>query len=396
MELQVKKRGCTSSTMCVLNNNSYNYTAYSYTAVQTNNNTIHTIASHSHNSYSLFSSKKSQITLFIILGVVILALVLSYLYFTQMKKENLIPTQTLSEDIKPIKTFVDQCLFDTSLKAVMLTAIQGGSISLSQKNMYTESETGKITYGLKLKAKTLPTKIDMQNEIESYINTILPECTSNFSKFNKDVSAGKLKSTVKIADDKVAVTLDYPITVNSNTDNNAKIDKFQANIPLRLGHLHTIAEKIIDDQISYGILINLDKLHEYDVKVDLSPLDDKTMIFLISDVKNANIANMNKANADNQQPETDLLFMTAIQFQKNNPPTITIDKEFVVKDGMSFSTKAIIGDEEAATVKLSDDTALFGIEQDGTISFTPEIPGEYDVTITAQDKEGMIATKNVK
>ena len=41
--------------------------------------------------------------------------------------------------------------------------------------------------------------------------------------------------------------------------------------------------------------------------------------------------------------------------------------------------------EDDGFVSFSDDTAMFDITNNGEISFTPEIKGEFNVTITATD-----------
>ena len=338
----------------------------------------------------LFSKKlhtKSQITLFIIIGLIVIVLLVIGYYFLQQKQE-FTPTQTFSEDSKPIQAFVQQCLMDSSLKAITLAAVQGGSISLSQKNINTQF--GNVAYAMtyeKNKNQFENMLLDenaVGQEIASYINLILPECANNFTAFNKQVEFQTPKAEVTIADDKVIVNLNYAVKINDEI-----IDKYQVEVPLRLGHLRAIANQIIQNQLQQeGIqknFIDMDYLQQFDVKADLVPINEDTILLVLSDISN-----------NQKMQTTELIFASALQFPINKAPQIILQDEFVIKDGISFTTKAKVDDESPQTVELRDDSALFNIQQDGTISFTAEIPGEYIVTITAIDEFKQESNKKIK
>ncbi len=350
--------------------------------------------------------KKAQVTFFIILGAVILAMIIAGYYFMQHKSESISTKANAAnlEGIKPVQTFVEQCLYDTTLKATFLAAVQGGSIALAKP--YTTTETGaKVVYGIavtnnpksndiqnKERVKTLPTTKEMEADIAAYIDVNLANCIGNFSSFAYNITSEKPTATVTVADDKVIANLKFPIIIN-NAGSNKIIDQFQAQIPLRLGHLQAIASAILDDQLKNSNWLNLDAYQKYDVKVDFSPINEDTIMLVISDGVNVNSnANSNK----NQNTNAELVFLTPLQFIVNKAPVLTIDSSFVIKDAQSFTTKVLVADESPATVKLTDDSILFSIEQDGTISFTPEVPGEYFTTITAEDDKGAITKKTIK
>ncbi|MFC1733401.1 hypothetical protein ACFL6I_24135 [candidate division KSB1 bacterium] len=69
------------------------------------------------------SFKRGQITLFIIIGVVILSALGLFLYLRGQvaEEEEFVPA-----DIAPIKVFVDKCLEETAKDAILVVSLQGG------------------------------------------------------------------------------------------------------------------------------------------------------------------------------------------------------------------------------------------------------------------------------
>jgi len=66
-------------------------------------------------------SKRGQITLFIVIGVLILIIVGIFLYVRAPVDEEEVP-----RDVAPVKVFVEECLEDIGKEAVIENSIQGG------------------------------------------------------------------------------------------------------------------------------------------------------------------------------------------------------------------------------------------------------------------------------
>ena len=90
-------------------------------------------------------------------------------------------------------------------------------------------------------------------------------------------------------------------------------------------------------------------------------------------------------------PSGQLAFMFGVQSEENLPPVIEAQDSYTARVGSAFAKKIQIESDDDYT--LTDDTALFDIQHDGTIEFTPHIPGTYDVLITIEDQRKQIAKK---
>ncbi|MBU0536801.1 MAG: hypothetical protein KKE20_07575, partial [Nanoarchaeota archaeon] len=73
--------------------------------------------------------KKSQVTAFIIVGIVILVMIGSVGYMTSRKYSDI--GEQVPPSMSGIKIFVDQCLKDTAEGAILLAGVQGGVIYFS-------------------------------------------------------------------------------------------------------------------------------------------------------------------------------------------------------------------------------------------------------------------------
>ncbi len=235
---------------------------------------------------------KAQVTLFIILALVILALIGISVYlfkFSGGPSKEQEKISDLTQPPKTIKEFVDRCVYETSVSGIGLLASQGGMIYVDEynaqalvdaeterqkygvleyevlesvnKSINSESITSKIVYGYYENINALPSIPEMEIELEDYISSAISFCTQNFtgpvfSAFGADMlDVGQPTADVKIGIDKVLVTLNYPITYTDSSGADAgasgmkiTIDTFSVEVPLRLGYVHALAEAAIENQ----------------------------------------------------------------------------------------------------------------------------------------------------
>ena len=159
--------------------------------------------------------KKSQITLFIVLGIIIALSAGSYIYFRATMEEvriepELIAAKETPIAFNPVEVFVQDCIEDVSEDGIRLLGSQGGYASLERAGMdigisptqgsavalvkgselkipywfYLESDnkcTGKCDFATKLPElyKGVPSSIEAQ--LEAYIEDNLKVCLNSFS-----------------------------------------------------------------------------------------------------------------------------------------------------------------------------------------------------------------------
>jgi len=308
---------------------------------------------------------KAQITLYVILGIVIIVLIgLFFLFRPQIIKPEKI--SQVPFELQPIKNHIDDCIKTTSLAGLSLIGAQGGHIFA--KTLELETSYGNISYGYYDRKNTLPTINEMQKDISDFLELALPNCI-DFSLFqNFEITAEKLKASTKIAEKEVIIEIKYPISAKTS-DSEAQLKNFLYIAPVRLGHLHGIATDIITKTVNNPKWIDLTNLDDFDVDINIIPHSPDTLVYSIT---------------DNQ---TDLyLFLYAAKFKINKPPKLSLPDYFEIEKGKPFLYDVNVTDPENDDLVFSDNTAMFDISEEGIILFIPEVPGQFPITIRVEDE----------
>lgn len=222
-------------------------------------------------------ASRGQLTIFIILGIIILFSIGIVLYLVGKAK---IPTAVpLSEE--GLTDYVTTCLQQTAELATYLTASQGGYLNPRGETKYGELGDGypdKQHYFLE--GWTLPYVLDKNkialrntNEIEkmiaNYILVEMPQCLNftewekkgyeiaqpninyeaigfDFSKTTVGYSEKTVKAEVLIRDADIILSLTYPLQL-SRGKGSIKVEDYAATIPLRFGMLQKTAKKLLEN-----------------------------------------------------------------------------------------------------------------------------------------------------
>ncbi|MGM5482170.1 MAG: Ig domain-containing protein [Nanobdellota archaeon] len=180
--------------------------------------------------------KRAQITIFIIIGIVILAI--AGLLFS------LTFSEPLSKDIdaKSLEPYVSECLRGILKDSVEVVSAQGGFIIPPNDSIFL-SEYISVPY-FYADEKKIPSKEIIEEQIEKYIVMSIPMCQLDvFEKQSFDLEKKEPSPKVSITDGEVSVNLDYPITLKKG---NVTIQKntFSAKTKSRLGEFHLYAKKL--------------------------------------------------------------------------------------------------------------------------------------------------------
>ena len=320
--------------------------------------------------------RKGQVTLFIIAGivVVVIAAILFYLRGSSVGQNIDVPVEA-----QPVKVFVDACLKSTAIKGIQLLGIQGGYVMLDKP--YLQTEYSKISYHFIRNNKTYPSDEEVENEISFFIGAYIQSCIQGFTIFKEqgyDIKEGNISVKANINENKVDIDLNYPLELGKGEARN-KLESFSVDVPIRLGHILDISRKITDKAADDPESMDMDFLSGFDVQLDVLPFNMSSLVFSINDEKS----------------EGQYIFLFAHDYILNKPPTIDIPDHLVFSEEyVNFKIGA--SDPENDPLTFSDNTALFDIQQDGTVEFWPDVPGEYNATITVEDSYGNSASANIR
>ena len=240
-------------------------------------------------------NKKAQVTIFMIIGLLIIVGGTIFFYATkETKKLSESEIQIVQEEIPlefdPIRSYANQCAYSASVEGLKIIGKQGGYISLtnktlskesfSLKNEPTESDAVSFTKGSELKipywwylksansckgacefASKRPDLRQAENSIEKqlerYIDLEFANCLDSFKPFDDQgyevEEKGKVKTDVVIASDDVSILVEYPIEVQAQ-GSKAEITQFAARVPVNLERVYELSSKITNLQIKHHFL----------------------------------------------------------------------------------------------------------------------------------------------
>jgi len=272
--------------------------------------------------------KRGQITLFIVLGIVIL-LVIGLFFFIRARiaEKKLLerPVIELPTELKPVQFFAEQCLEKIAVDGFKLIGAHGGYINPDAVGKFdydaqTESDglmlspNGlKVVYWLYNKAlpnekpefaslRPVPTKKEGKNsieeQVEQYIEDHIDDCFGDFKQFTEKgfriQLKGKPDARIVILPQKVIVHLDYDIEITLG-EISSKLDHLYKELDLDIKGMYDMARFITELETNYTfieerILSGIETFSDTTVE-NLPPMDESefelapTAVWLENDVK---------------------------------------------------------------------------------------------------------------
>ena len=231
---------------------------------------------------------KAQVTLFIIIGIILLLII--GLYYVIRNDLVSIPgvtqqrlTERVPQEFQPISSFVEFCITQTAVQGLRVAGSQGGYLYLQDNDIQAAAQPTEGNAISLLDTTTVPyyyylsssngctkdcdfdTKMpyltkkegtpNIEAELERYINDNLDSCLGNYLSFRDQGYAVEEEqqpsTTVTVAERTVNVIVDYPIKVTSFAGDTREIKRFGVNIPLDLRSIYAIASELVSKEQEY-------------------------------------------------------------------------------------------------------------------------------------------------
>lgn len=225
--------------------------------------------------------KKSQLTMVIIAGFIVLLLVVSTLYITEfVQKERLAVMQLAGEefqsDVDSISNYISKCVRDVGHNGLELLGKQGGHISIPPIIDF----FGK-SYWYYDQVNIQPTLEEINQRLKEYIDLNAEGCSDlgDFVERGFLVESGDLSSFVVFDVETVSVNVTYPITIQKGEFVH-EFDSFYSVYTIRFRRAYEMATQLLnkhyeDDFDVYSPLALVDQL---DFHVTHRPYNETTKI----------------------------------------------------------------------------------------------------------------------
>jgi len=228
--------------------------------------------------------KRGQVTIFIIIGVIIIGAVISLFAF----KDNL-KFKFLNPESEKIQVFVESCIEDVGKEVIYEIGQKGGQYIAPNF-----SAIKQIPYYRSEEENYMPSKKQIEEEISFYVSEKLFFCTKNFVDFpNMKIEQGEINVKTIIESDKVVLDVTYPLSIIQEKNTILIQDFENIEIPVRFGIVYDSIEKIISEQLSHeniclSCIFNI--ALENDLYIEIMEYDEENIIFIIKD-ENSKIDN---------------------------------------------------------------------------------------------------------
>jgi hypothetical protein len=200
--------------------------------------------------------KKGQLTVFIIIGLILLVSAGLVLYLTTQRVVKPIEEEIIvPEDVRPVYEFVQGCANDAAREGLGLLGLQGGFIRLPgiierTPTAYIQIDTFnafKVPLWYYEGEDRTPSLGYMEREISRYVNERLKECTGAFEPFQERfavVEQANATTRTMIADNEVILRISWPLALTM-PDRTTRIQDFVVRMPVRLKQMWEVASAIM-------------------------------------------------------------------------------------------------------------------------------------------------------
>ena len=212
-------------------------------------------------------AKAGQLTAFIIVGIVILAIAAVVLYVRTLTRPAPPPTPP---ELAPLKAFVEACLEQAGKAALLEVGQRGGYVEpvpLPSFN-YFGNDTATWFY---LDRAFVPEKKAIEFELGVGALRQLPSCIADFESFRAEgfeIETGNATPNITIGEREVFFKLNWPIKLRRGAVE-ATLDEFGATIPVRLGIIYGIIKDYILEQQALPSMLCVSCLVKLAVKNDI-------------------------------------------------------------------------------------------------------------------------------
>lgn len=240
-------------------------------------------------------NKKGQLTVFIIIGIVILLIVSLLIYVknieTEKKVEETKKIYEIPEEIKPIKVYMQSCAEDISKEALEYIGSQGGYYYIPDGLAYEEIGTALFFAN----SAKLPYITTIQNELSAYINDFLFLCLRYMENPGFEMDIGETNTITSINEDGVSFNIDTKIIL-SKEGNKYDLGQIYINLkPVRLKTIYEVILKIIDEHIKNPSSICLgcitDLAEKNNLKITINNFEENIVLYTIEDY-NSNVGSL--------------------------------------------------------------------------------------------------------
>ncbi|MBI2147850.1 hypothetical protein HYU19_05265 [Candidatus Woesearchaeota archaeon] len=202
------------------------------------------------------TSKRGQITIFILIGILILVAAAAYLYY-QRASVGLPEVEKIPAAFLPVREYVEGCIRSTAEQGADIMGLQGGYIAVPphiSANPYsylplTQDRGLKVPYWYYEGVSRIPSLENMGTDLAAYVDENVQYCLGGLEPlkelFDIEVQSAPSSAAV-IASDAVAVVTKMPIKARvKGSGEETTILSYSSSLPVSLKRMHDLGVEVM-------------------------------------------------------------------------------------------------------------------------------------------------------
>ncbi len=233
----------------------------------------------------LFTSKRGQVTVFIIIAIIIVAAaLLIYSFYPDIKT-------SLGLEEKTPQGFIQSCIQDEIKADADKLSLQGGSLAPEHYILYNND---KIEYLCYTNEYYIPCVVqqpmlkehiesEIKNEIDKKVDECFTSMKESYEKKGYDVALKSGEKKVELLPKRIVSTFNYSLTLTKGGDTE-RYDSFVVMLNNNLYELIAITNSILNWEVSYGDAETTTYMNYYhNLKVEKRKQSDGTTVYILTD-----------------------------------------------------------------------------------------------------------------
>ncbi len=233
--------------------------------------------------------RRGQVTIFIIVGIIILAFSGAILLFRSYISSEQTEMPSGSTFAIPVEDFIQTCLDSVGTDALLFIGQHGGYYELPA---VADSQLGLPYYFLQ-NVTYLPSLNDISKQLSLYVDHELSFCLRNFDSFRSKgllINSSEFKTTSLISNLSVEFRLDFPITVQKGSVETS-LNEFSVLVSSRLGVIYNVINQFVVEEQNHSTDICVscltDLVDANGLRAEMTLQENNTLIFSINDRKSS-------------------------------------------------------------------------------------------------------------
>ena len=239
--------------------------------------------------------KRGQLTVFIILGLVVLVIAGIFFYLSgsiaPAGTKGALETRVNIEQLSP-EAYVQHCVDQTASKALFYFGFIGGDVNPDPNPFYFRYDDNYMIPYYYYKGKSLLPSLSAaeQKYLSAYMDTNVRQCLDWTKMPNVQAEMGDPTTTTTIGTEDVTFSVAFPITISQTGQSRQLEPLYTTRIKVRLQEMLSIAKTIVDKEVEDDLYIHWDYLTEVgkrDYNITAYTEADETIVYRMLDLKNS-------------------------------------------------------------------------------------------------------------